>query len=658
MKASTIGSLTLILLLGAAPTAVAQTSSEGARQVAVPYPTAETPKAIDRGELSAQPGSAPISVTIALNLSNLSEAESLMTSLHTPGDSQYHRFLTADQFVTRFAPSSAEVARVVIALANYGLSATRTSATTLKATGLPGDMERAFGVSLHSYEVPAHDNAPAYTYHAPLGLATIPTEISGSVVAVVGLDTRPTFSPLSRSAFRQRANPSAVTPRAGLIDPFEYLTVADFASYYDVDPLYKQGVTGSGRTLGIVTLASFTPSDAFAYWSAIKLAVNPNRLGILNIDGGPGAPSDASGSVETTLDVEQSGGVAPGANIIVYQAPNTHQGWLDAFAAAIESNTVDSLSTSWGNWEWFLSPQNAQVSDPTTGQTAGFTQAAHQLFLRAAIQGQTLFAASLDFGAYMVNGRLGCIPSSSPSCNLTLSVDYPASDPAITAAGGTTLPGIQELCLNASCTSLYVINIQHERVWGWDYLTGFCQALGFDPFACGIFPIGSGGGVSILFDTPAYQSSLLGVQVSQPEQNFIYGGQLLYALPSYFPGRNVPDISFNADPQTGYIVFYTSEPSGVFEEIPGYGGTSFVAPQLNGVTALLGEYLHGSRLGLLNYPLYDLAAVSQPLSGPSPAVHAIAFGDNWFYKGRNGYNPAAGLGTLDVWNFAEILKTQ
>ena len=78
-------------------------------------------------------------------------------------------------------------------------------------------------------------------------------------------------------------------------------------------------------------LASFTPSDAFAYWSAVGLNVNSNRIKIVNIDGGSGAPSDKSGSDETTLDVEQSGGIAPGAKMIVYEAPNTNQGYIDAF---------------------------------------------------------------------------------------------------------------------------------------------------------------------------------------------------------------------------------------------------------------------------------------------------------------------------------------
>jgi kumamolisin len=80
----------------------------------------------------------------------------------------------------------------------------------------------------------------------------------------------------------------------------------------------QQVITGTGRTLGIVVLASFTPSDAFADWQAVGLSVDAHRIEILNIDGGPGVTSDESRSGETTLDVEQAGGIAPGAHITIY----------------------------------------------------------------------------------------------------------------------------------------------------------------------------------------------------------------------------------------------------------------------------------------------------------------------------------------------------
>ena len=262
-----------------------------------------------------------------------------------------------------------------------------------------------------------------------------------------------------------------------------------------------------------MTLASFRPKDAFKYWNALGLTVASNRIHVVNIDGGPGAPSDESGSGETTLDVEQSGGIAPGAKIIVYQAPNTNQGFLDLFAAAVEANVAETLSTSWGTWEWFDNLQNAPVTDPLTGKTVSSIVAVHEQLLRAAIQGQTVFAAAGDGGAYDVNNDLGCYGPYSPavptSCSATLSVDNPASDTAITAGGGTTTPAHLQLCLNSECTPpFYNIDIPHERVWGWDYFDDFCNFLGLNPISCGIFAAGGGGGVSVIFGTPSYQATL------------------------------------------------------------------------------------------------------------------------------------------------------
>lgn len=620
---------------------------------------AATPAAVDRGPLTALAAKTPISMTIALGLPRLSEAEALQQAIYTPSDPQFHRFLSAQEFVARFAPTDAEIAKAIAALAKYGLRAEKTTATTLQVTGLPADIERAFSVSLHSYVVPAHDKIATYAYHAPLSRPAVPSGISLPVAAIVGLDNGPALHPHYLAAPPVISVPRTATPAANSGNPVGFLTVADFANQYDVQPLYKRGLTGSGSTIGIMTLAAFTPSDAYKYWQAVGLKVSQNRIRIVNVDGGPGAPSDASGSIETTLDVEQSGGIAPGAKVIVYQAPNTNQGFVDVVAKAVDTNSADTLSISWGSWEWLNNLENSPVTDPFTGRTVGATQAIHELLLRASIQGQAAAAASGDGGAYDVNNDLGCLgPYSAAvpgSCSLTLSVDYPASDTFMTAAGGTTLPGLQEFCLNAACTPPYYnVNIQHESVWGWDYLEGLCQTLGLTPIACGIFPAGSGGGVSVMFPVPLSQLFIPGVQRSQPNQNFyIQGAGLLYALPAFYPGRNVPDVSFNADPETGYVIYYTSNVAG-FGAYPFYGGTSFVAPQLNGVTALLGQYLN-RRVGSLNNSLYLLALTGQAYRGSSAPLHAIAYGDNWFYKGSNGYNPAAGLGTLDVANFAQTL---
>ena len=610
--------------------------------------------AVDLGSLSGAQASQPISVTIALKLSDLAGAESMMQRLVTPGDAVYGKFLTSAQVEAQFGPNDTDVARVIAELTASGLAVERTTSTTLTATGKPATFEQAFHTSLHQFVMPATVKHPSFTFRAAKTAPVVPASIASAVRGVIGLNTNPVFSPHLKFApanlggspvIRNPGSTSGVDTESGA------LTVKDFAILYDVNPLYAKGVTGKGRTLGIVTLANFTPSDVFAYWSSLDLKVNANRLTVINIDGGPGAPSDASGSDETTLDVEQSGGIAPGAKIIVYQAPNTDQGFLDAFARAVHENKADSFSTSWGEWEFFDSTAGGnQVTDVFSRETVSSLQALHEVLVVAALQGQTAFAAAGDCGAYDVFDEVAS------NFSTPLSVDNPASDSAIVAGGGTTLPGVQEFTLADG--SPFSVNVPAERVWGWDYLIPLCNALGLDPLGdCGIFPAGGGGGVSVFFPLPLYQFGIFGTQLSQPNQSLVDNSTSPptddFDLPAHFFGRNVPDVSFNADPDTGYSLFYTSSRHGFEVETFG-GGTSFVSPQLNGVTALLSQNA-GHRLGLLNVELYNLARLGLT-QGRTAVINTISTGDNWFYKARDGYSPAVALGTIDVFNLSEVTR--
>jgi subtilase family serine protease len=635
--------------------ALAASATSGSSAVAAPFPTKDTPAAADLGAAATVESSAAL--TLSLKLKDRAGAEAFLESLYDATSANFHQFLTPEQYQARFAQSDAAVAEVIATLKAYGLAAERTGATTLHVSGSIPSLERAFRVNLHVYEVPAHGSIPAFRYHAPTSAASIPAELTAAVDNVVGLSTRPKFVPhyLHKPA-PVEIRTKSVKPATGkgtLVNAPGALTVADFTQYYNADPLIAKGLNGAGRTLAIVTLAAFTPSDAYAYWSAVGLKVATNRIRIVDIDGGPGAPSDVSGSIETSLDVEQSGGIAPAAKVIVYQAPNTDQAFLDAFVSAVESNVAQSISTSWGSWEWFDDLDNGPVTDPYTHTTVSSLKAFDAVFLQAAIQGQSLFAAAGDAGAYDVNRGADSngVPYLPPDYTTALSVDYPGSDPYITSAGGTTLPG--EQFFNGG----YTLTIPNERIWSWDYLQTLCNDLGYTPIGCGIFPVG-GGGVSFEFPVPSYQKGVPGLKRTEPDQALIDEDvlpfQTVFAIPAYYVGRNVPDISANADPDTGYEIYYTSD-SGGFGIDTFYGGTSFVGPQLNGVVALLGPYVHG-RIGFLNPLLYDLLKGKAPYSGKTAPFNAILDGNNDFYYGRKGYNQGVGIGTLDIANFAESLK--
>jgi kumamolisin len=620
-----------------------------------PYPSAATPAPMDLGTAQAVLGNGSITVSVALPLQDSTAAEALLEDTYTPGSAHYRHFLSSQEFNAQFGPTDATVAQVTARFQSAGLQVTRATSTLLKVTGSTSAIEAAFGVSLHAYEVPAAAGIPGYRYRAPTSAPQVSADIASSVQAVLGLDTRPRFRPHIRhsSGAVKITSTKLSSSEPNTPDMPGLWTVTDFVDYYDVGPLYKEGIEGKHQTIGIVTLAAFTPSDAFAYWNSLGLAVSPSRIKIVEVDGGSGPPSDAAGSDETTLDVEQSGGLAPSANVIVYEAPNTEQGFVDAFATAFDSNTADTLSTSWGQWEYL--DDTSTAVDPITHRNVNALKAFNDLFTQAALQGQSMYAAAGDAGAYDANDPESIYPV--PQFNKTLSVDSPASQPFLTAGGGTTLPGLQSFSLPNGST--YSLTIPTEQAWGWDYLDKLCALLGTpNPVTCGTFPGGGGGGVSVFMSLPFYQYFVPGVITSASGQALFNEQtkppQLVFKLPANFAGRNVPDISLNADPDTGYVIWYTSDVNG-FEVEQFIGGTSFVAPQLNGITALYDQGL-GYRVGLLNNDLYNLVRLGAAYSGRNPPLRDITSGDNWFYTGERGYDQATGVGVPDVTNLFRALQ--
>jgi kumamolisin len=626
---------------------------------AAPFPRMTTPESIDLG---AAPASAPVTVTIALKLRNASQVQEQLQTVYTQGSPLYHHFMTTQEFATAYGPDAATVAQVTRRFQAQGLTVTRVSTTMLQLSGTSGQIQSAFGTQLRTRELPATATTQAYRYRSPDSAPQLPADIAGVVQGVFGLDTRPRYRPHLRHPAGRVQTPTSVEAQSGgspnTTDQPGFWTVVDFGEYYNVDPLYKRGINGSKQTLGIMTLASFTLGDVTGYWKSLGLNASKSRVKVVEVDGGSGPPSDASGSDETTLDVQQSGGIASGAKVIVYEAPNTNQGFLDGFAAAIDANVADTISTSWGEWE-YLDELPPLVEDPVTGRATTAVRALNDLFLQAALQGQTLFCASGDDGAYDASEifpQPGTPPPFAPPVyTKVLSVDDPASQQFIVAAGGTTLPG-KQVYTDESGKTIFVAKIATEQVWGWDYLQGLCNAIGTpDPVECGIFPGGGGGGVSSYVRIPFYQLFIPGIRATEPGQVLIdiTDKKTIVRLPSGFPGRNVPDLSVNADPQTGYIVPYTSDVNGATVEQ--LGGTSFSAPQLNGVASILNQGL-GTRLGLLNVPLYDLVRRNAAYGGSHAPLRDIVHGDNWFYNGHTGYDQGAGVGVPDVTNLMKALQ--
>lgn len=606
--------------------------------------------AVDTG---AAPANQNVQVSLVLKLRNQAALEDYIRQTVTPGGAHYQQFLTTSQFAQQYGASANDIARVQAYLKQQGLSSeVLPSHLVIRTSGTTAQLNALFHTSIHTFV--SRENG--HSFHKPATAAQLPSAIADVVDVASGLSNELKYRPhhVSSSAFTalngQSPKLNALSAKSGSNGnptasgvPGQY-TVGDVANFYNINPLYKHGVVGRGSTIAIVTLSNFYPADATTYWSDIGLTTKPNRITQVHVDGG-GAIDGGSG--ETSIDVEQSGGVAPFADILVYDAPNAGNGYVDAFAQAISDNIADSISTSWGLPEIFnFAALNVQGASNTDTTDVGDLRAFHSLFLEAAVQGQSLFAASGDSGAYDTVRDLGA-GTAPGDYTAPLTVDSPASDPFITAAGGTTTP--YSYAFGTGPTE----QITQESVWGWDYIQNYFDTY-IGPNVVNLFSVGGGGGVSVYWHEPFYQSFTNGIRRSEPNQSLVYndpvaGPTAQLILPSHFRGRNVPDISLNADPETGYI-FVSTYDGGLNA---GEGGTSFVAPQLNGITALLRQST-GHRIGLWNPQVYAIQNIFG--YGHYTPFNSVRAGDNWFYYGQPRYNQGAGIGSLDVTNLDLFLK--
>jgi kumamolisin len=302
----------------------------------------------------------------------------------------------------------------------------------IQLRGKAAAIEAAFGTELHHYD---HGGMVCRGRHGALHL---PDSVVGRVAAVLGLDTTPIATP----KFIPHRGP---TPPAGFL-PTDIARLYGFA-----------GASASGQCIGIIELGGgFNEADNEAAFGAMGLAV-PEIVAI-GVDGAGNAPGTSDADGEVALDIQVAGGVAPGARLAVYFAPNTSQGFVDAITQAVhdDTHTPSALSISWG------SPEDGWSRQSIAAMSAAFQDAASLGLTACAASGDSLATDGES------DGRAH--------------VDYPASDPAVLGCGGTRI--------TASGAE-----ITDEVVW---------KSNGG----------GTGGGVSTLFALPDYQQK---ADVPSPE---------------------------------------------------------------------------------------------------------------------------------------------
>jgi len=656
--------LTVAVLLGVGTGAFLVPLAGATGAVAAPATAPNTPTSVASGiNAAALPGATvfgttpadtPVTVSFILKERSMLSLEAKVDAGIPSSD-----YLSVSSFAAQYGQPSSNISALTSYLAGFGIS-TSVYADDLDvvANGTAGEFDQALTITEENVHVPAQQGTGGFGPRRAQDVYTneqnplLPYRLASFVAAILGLSNYgPYVSDIAKPASEdkpQQGSSNSCAAEFGLTNGCHLPSF--FAKAYNLAPLYARA-DGTGQTIGIVTLAAVDPGSPEYFWSNIADVNRTGSLTVDNVDGGPGAPSADSGSVETDLDIEQSGSLAPGANIIDYQAPNTDYGFADAFLTAASQNIASGVSASWG-----LSETAIEAEILSGEESAGYVQAFDEAFLEMAAQGQSAFTSSADAGAYTASEDIG---------TTNLSADNPADSPFVTACGATSLPGTTYL---SGPDGTATATTTTQRIWGWDYLwQGIAQVNGVSlTEAAESDVVGSGGGYSVDEPEPSYQEDVAGTEdfhaveyltptdytevapgLTEPtEWNFNPTPSVTSGVGN--GGRAVPDLATNGDPQTGYLVYGTSV-GGLSE----YGGTSFVDPQMNGSTAVIDSYL-GHRVGFWNPVIYGAVA-----SGDDPFSQlntTSTSNDNIYYTGNPGqpYNPGIGLGMPNLADLAGI----
>jgi kumamolisin len=460
-----------------------------------------------------------------------------------------------------------------------------------------GALGRAFSLPLERVRL-----ASGRTAYANTSAPQFADAVGGAIQGVVGLDDlsqpQPLLSPSPHVGADAGVRPVGGGADKGGPDPCptavaeaagdDAYTSDQLASAYSFSSLYGEGDLGAGQTIALFELEPDLSSDVAAYQACYG---TDTSVSYVTVNGGVGS---GAGSGEAALDIEGVIGIAPAASIIVYQAPNSQEGLLADYSEIVSQDKANVISTSWGECE-----ADADGTD--------IAAAENTLFEEAATQGQSIFAAAGDEGSEGCDAG-GAHPDES------LAVDDPASQPYVTGVGGTTLQP-----LGPPPT---------QTVWNDSSRSDDCSGA----------PCGGGGGISSIWSMPSYQTDAppwLNVINSDASGMPCGAGSGSYC-------REVPDVSADADPHTGYLIYYDGGSAGL-------GGTSAAAPLWAAFTALVNASAAcaGSDIGFANPVLYMAAS-----EGYATDFDDITSGDNditgsnaGLFPAGTGYDMASGLGS-------------
>ena len=546
-----------------------------------------------------------ITVTAWLKLHNENQLDQLVKQQQTKGHANFHRWLTQDQFNAQFSPTAQEVNAVQNFLAAHKLTPVEVAENNfyVKAQGAVGDVEKAFHVQIDSFSV------GGATFRSNTANPSMNDSSGNHVAAITGLDDygfqpKHAFASTAEGAPAQRVKLASVgspngfffeggcfrapethtftgngntatytgnrfgaditSNTVGHLPPCGY-GVSEVRNAYNIDAV---GLKGEGETIVIVdAYGSDTIQTDAAVFSQIYGLPAPQITEIK----AQGLEHNQAWKDEVTLDVEWAHAIAPAAKIVLVTA--TPRSSLDeAINLAVVHHYGNTISNSWSSVEGL-------------GNPAQFGRV-NRILEMAAAQGMDVNFSSGDFGDETVTVGFA-------------SVDFPGSSPFATSIGGTSL-------------SLSGGKVQFETGWGTN-LTRIANPVsaGSPPVvppnnspALGLgFQFGAGGGPSLTFAKPSWQSALPGAM------------------------RQTPDIGMLADPFTGVEIIETVDGELTVGVI---GGTSLSCPMFSGLMALAAQKA-GHGLGQAAPLLYALSSGIRDVKavGSASNVHGTVNGTPW-----------------------------
>lgn len=554
---------------------------------------------------------ANLNFIVTLPLRNEGELEALVASQSDPHSPLYRHFLTKAQFRAAYGPTAAALASAAGMMRQAGFTVSEITSQGLKVSGTPNAIMHTFGVTLTPSRVVAGAQRMAAGQRVHLSPAL--AALGAQVVGLADLPRKHVFS-------RVVARPDNRSSNAGAY----WFTDLKQAYAY---PSFSTGLIGKGVTIGIVIDSAVNAGDLTTYFEHEHFTANSKgapipSLAIRPVLGGAPITSQTDlynpngDGIEAALDMEQSLGSAPGASGVIYDIPSLgDDAILAGYTDVVEDNAVDVVSSSFGGCELAYSPAYNNGQD-----FSGVLKTYHAIFVQGNAQGITFLASSGDEAglecpsvAYAVQGLPG---------KFVPSISFPASDPSVTAVGGTNLvtttpaPGGKP-----SLTSKYVT----ENAYG-------DPEIPYDPYGLGVAVSGgvwgSGSGPSFVYSRPPYQQLVdthnqrRSIPDISMQMGGCPGGISILGGPDDFCGYAPP--LYDKQPRS-YVATYYSGPGTSSSGYIGLIGTSASSPEFAGLLAIKAQTLK-SRLGNANPLIYQLAAAN------------YAFATPFYHEGIPGYN--------------------